>query len=121
MGKIEQIHVHIEKVKSNGLIESTEFILRVGDNNTQYLKEIRELLMPADVISIDRQDVPLLKRPVGFGKYRTKTWEEVINMDPNYVQWAIDKVDKIKGELHQTITERLFEIKNDNEQFHLEF
>ena len=35
-----------------------------------------------------------LKDTVGFGKYRTKTWEEVIFEDPEYVQWAFDSIPK---------------------------
>lgn len=33
-----------------------------------------------------------LKDKVGFGKHRTRTWEEVIFEDPDYVQWAFDSI-----------------------------
>lgn len=121
MANVELINVRIEVIKSNGLIETTDFVLRVGDKNTQYLKEIRELLAPAEVKQFVDANVPLIKRQVGFGKYRSKTWEEVINIDPDYVQWVLDNVDRVKGKLHQTITEHLFEIQNDNEQYHVGF
>ncbi len=36
-----------------------------------------------------------LDSKIVFGKHKGKTWRKVLNTDPEYVQWAVVKVDRI--------------------------
>lgn len=38
----------------------------------------------------------LINQTIGFGKYKGKTWDEVSDIDPDYVLWAVDNVKEVK-------------------------
>lgn len=58
-----------------------------------------------------------LERKVGFGQYRDATWGQVIDRDPDWVQWALDNVDWIGEdvELHDALSETLVERQSWND------
>ena len=38
----------------------------------------------------------LINQTITFGKYKGKTWDEVSDIDPSYVLWAVDNVKEVK-------------------------
>lgn len=38
----------------------------------------------------------LINQTITFGKYKGKTWDEVSDIDPGYVLWAVDNVKEVK-------------------------
>lgn len=49
--------------------------------------ELRKKMNGKPVINFRR-----LKDKIDFGKYRMRTWEDVILEDPEYIQWAFDNI-----------------------------
>ncbi|ACZ11938.1 3'-5' exonuclease [Sulfurospirillum deleyianum] len=44
-----------------------------------------------------------LELKIGFGKYATKTPQEVFELDPNYLRWMLEKMDNLNAELKEAI------------------
>jgi len=44
-----------------------------------------------------------LDGPVGFGKHRTETWNEVIVRDPSYAAFAVASMDRLDTDLREQI------------------
>lgn len=44
-----------------------------------------------------------LDNPVGVGKYKAKTWREVIRTDPQYVEWALEKMERVDFETKEAV------------------
>lgn len=38
----------------------------------------------------------LINQTIDFGKYKGKTWDEVSDIDPGYVLWAVDNVKGVR-------------------------
>lgn len=50
---------------------------------------------------------PIMEQTLGFGKHKGKTWAEILTEAPDYIEWAIEKMDKLtpadKAELQRAL------------------
>lgn len=44
---------------------------------------------------------------VPFGKHKGKSWDDLIELDPNYVDWAVKNMDRLDGDLKDALRQAL--------------
>lgn len=82
----------LKMAKKRAYVDATLTTFGLSDEFTQDMEDvaIHEDPKAAEPFSLDDA--------VGFGKYKDKTWRELLASDRQYVQWAVDNMERLTTE-----------------------
>jgi len=93
----------LKMAKKRAMVDA---VLTTFGLHDQFTQDVEDL--PEDVVASRDTAGPFsLEDRIGFGKHKGRTWAELLEEERGYVEWAVEKMQKLTDEAREALREAL--------------